>query len=317
MDSSGKTGRVTNMNLHSQSIQLFRYPRTPHLQGSRLQEGDGAADMVPLSALKGKHVVIEEKIDGANAGISYNEDYTQLLQSRGHYLAGGGSERQFNLFKVWARAHEAALLERLEDRYVLYGEWVYSKHSVFYDKLPHYFHEFDIFDRVNGEFLSTPRRLQLLHGSPVLSVPVLYEGAMIDSVKTLWKLVTHSLAKSMRWKRSFEDVVQREDLPLELAWQQTDKSDCAEGLYIKVEDEDKVLARYKLVRQDFVQTILDSGSHHSQRPIVPNQLAPGVDLYAAVPLIAWSDLGLRTLRDPKQVAQLPDTIAIAKKTKWR
>jgi hypothetical protein len=71
------------------------------------------------------------------------------------------------------------------------------------------------------------------------------------------------------------------------------------------------------VRQDFVQTILDSGSHHSQRPIVPNQLAPGVDLYAAVPLIAWSDLGLRTLRDPKQVAQLPDTIAIAKKTKWR
>lgn len=305
------------MILHLQSQQLFRYPRTPHLEGSRLQQGDGAADMVPLAALKGKHVVIEEKIDGANAGISYNESYTQLLQSRGHYLAGGGSERQFNLFKVWAKAHESALLERLEDRYVLYGEWAYSKHSVFYDQLPHYFHEFDIFDRVTGEFLSTPRRLQLLYGSPVLSVPVLYEGTMIDSVKTLWKLVSHSLAKSMTWKSNFEDIVQREGLPLELTWQQTDKSDFAEGLYIKVEDDNKVLARYKLVRQDFVQTILDSGSHHSQRPIVPNQLVPNVDLYAATPLVDWHNLGLQTLRDPKQVVQLPDAVAFTKKSNWR
>jgi len=306
MDSPGKAGRVTNMIL--QSTHLYRYPRTLHLQGSRLQHGDGASDMVPLAALKGKHVVIEEKIDGANAGISYSEDYAQLLQSRGHYLSGGGSERQFNLFKLWAKTHEAALLERLEDRYILYGEWAYSKHSIYYDQLPHYFHEFDILDRVTGEFLSTPRRLQLLHGSPVLSVPVLYEGVMIDSVKALWKLVRHSLAKSDAWKRSFESIVQREGLPLELTWQQTDKANLAEGLYIKVEDEYRVLARYKLVRQDFVQTILDSGSHHSQRPIVPNQLAPAVDIYAPTPTIDWYGLGLQTLNDPKQVAQLSDVV---------
>jgi hypothetical protein len=34
---------------------------------------------------------------------------------------------------------------------------------------------------------------------------------------------------------------------------QTDKSDHAEGLYLKVEDEEQVLARYKLVRHDFTQ----------------------------------------------------------------
>lgn len=291
-----------------QSTQLYRYPRTLHLQGSRLQQGDDAVDQVPLSALRGKHVVIEEKIDGANAGISYSDNYEQLLQSRGHYLMGGGSERQFNLMKSWASAHESALLERLEDRYIMYGEWAYSKHSVFYDRLPHYFHEFDILDRSTGDFLSTARRTELLNGLPVLPVPVLYSGSMIDSMRVLWKLVNHSLAKSALWKQSFESIVQREQLPLDLAWRQTDKSDFAEGLYIKVEDDQKVLARYKLVRNDFVQTILDSGSHHSTRPIVPNQLTEGVDIYAPTLSVTWESLGLKTIYSQAEVAQLPDTV---------
>ena len=55
------------------------------------------------------------------------------------------------------------------------------------------------------------------------------------------------------------------------------------------------------MRPDFVQTILDSGSHHSRRPVLPNQLAPGVDLYAPTPQLTWQDLGLRTLRDPAEL----------------
>jgi hypothetical protein len=63
-----------------------------------------------------------------------------------------------------------------------------------------------------------------------------------------------------------------------------------------------VTGRYKWVRPDFVQTILDSGSHHSRRPVLPNRLAPGVDLYAPTPPVSWQDLGLRTLRDPAELA---------------
>jgi hypothetical protein len=37
----------------------------------------------------------------------------------------------------------------------MYGEWVYAKHTVFYDKLPHYFLEFDILETKTGAFLST------------------------------------------------------------------------------------------------------------------------------------------------------------------
>ncbi|HYE40796.1 MAG TPA: DNA ligase, partial [Ramlibacter sp.] len=64
-----------------------------------------------------------------------------------------------------------------------------------------------------------------------------------------------------------------------------------------------VEGRYKWVRSDFVQAILDSGSHHSQRPMLPNQLAEGVDLYAPRPLVTWEDLGLQTVRQPLQGAK--------------
>ena len=52
-----------------------------------------------------------------------------------------------------------------------------------------------------------------------------------------------------------------------------------EGLYIKVEEQGQVVERYKFIRADFLTTMLDSGSHWLRRPIVPNQLGAGVDLF--------------------------------------
>jgi hypothetical protein len=276
------------VDLPIQSLEILKYPRTPHLEGSRLQAGDEGQGHVLLAALTGRHAVIEEKLDGANAAISFTPAGELLLQSRGHYLVGGGRERQFAPFKQWAQAHESRLLERLEDRYVLYGEWLYAKHSVSYDQLPHYFCEFDIFDKQEQVFLSTMRRQQLLNGSPVISVPVLHEGALPAKAKHLCAMVNHSLAKSSIWRTAFEKTVARQGLDLDLCWRQTDKSDLSEGLYIKLEDAQQVLGRFKWVRPDFVQTILDSGSHHSTRPIVPNGLADGVDLYAPAPTAGWA-----------------------------
>ncbi|QTD45719.1 RNA ligase family protein [Ottowia testudinis] len=277
------------------SLELNRYPRTAHLQGSRLQDGDDGADQVPLTALAGKHVVIEEKFDGANCGLSFSAGGDVLLQSRGHYLTGGGRERQFNWLKPWAHAHADALLARLEDRWVLYGEAMHAKHSVWYDRLPHLLLEFDLLDRRTGRFASTLRRQALLKGLPIVSVPVLYAGPMPTEPKQLKKLVFRSLAKSRGWRQNFEQQVAREGLPLALTWRQTNPDDESEGLYLKVENEDFVEARYKWVRAGFTQTILDSGSHHLARPILPNLLASGADLYAPVPTLRWETLGLQTI----------------------
>lgn len=274
----------------AQSLELFRYPRTPHLEGSRLQEGDHGHDHVPYRELRGLRLVVEEKLDGANTGISFNPAGDLLLQSRGHYLVGGGRERQFNFIKAWAQAHADWLLQRLEDRYVMYGETLSKKHSVFYDALPHHFFEFDVFDRRTGAFLSTAARRALLAGGPVLSVPVLYDGLAPARLADLKALLRPSLAKTARWRDAFEATVRREGLDLALAWKQCDKSDLSEGLYIKVEADGKTLGRYKWVRADFVQAILAADKHHSEQPYVPNQLAPGVDLYAPRPRVDWDTL---------------------------
>src|SRR3954447_9093409 len=98
---------------------IRKYPRTPHLEGSRPQPGDEDLDVVPVTALAGKHVVVEEKLDGANVGISVGPDGPIRVQSRGHVLAGGPRERQFDLLKTWIACHQNAIASVLGQRYVM------------------------------------------------------------------------------------------------------------------------------------------------------------------------------------------------------
>ena len=157
-------------------FRMRKYPRTPHLEGSRLQPGDEDIEQIPFAEIRGKHLVIEEKVDGANSAVSFNADGELLLQSRGHYLRGGYRERHFDLMKQWGHARREELYSLLGSKYIMYGEWVYAKHTVFYDALPHYFLEFDILDRDTGVFLDTQTRHEMLKDLPVVSVPVLGRG---------------------------------------------------------------------------------------------------------------------------------------------
>jgi hypothetical protein len=92
---------------------IRKYPRTQHILGSRLQPGDEDLEAVPFSAIKGRHVVVEEKVDGANCALSFDSGATLLLQSRGHYLTGGPRERHFTLFKQWAATFAEGLFDVL------------------------------------------------------------------------------------------------------------------------------------------------------------------------------------------------------------
>ncbi|MBE6957632.1 MAG: DNA ligase [Ruminococcaceae bacterium] len=263
-----------------EAVTLKKYPRTPHLEGSRLQPGDEDLSQVPFSAIRGRHLVVEEKIDGANTAISFDSDGTLLLQSRGHYLTGGYRERHYNLMKQWANIHQDAFFDVLGTRYIMYGEWMYAKHTVYYDKLPHYFLEFDIFDRQEQIFLSTARRYEMLKNLPVVSVPVLKEG-VFDSKDALISL----LGKSRFISENKTDTLRKtsEQLGLDAARQvrETDPSDIMEGLYIKIEENGQVVDRLKYVRASFTQTVDSSQTHWLDRPIVPNALAIGVEgIYA-------------------------------------
>ena len=43
-----------------------------------------------------------------------------------------------------------------------------------------------------------------------------------------------------------------------------------EGVYLKFEENGRVIDRYKFVRAGFTQTVSESGSHWASRPIIPN-----------------------------------------------
>jgi hypothetical protein len=257
---------------------MKKYPRTPHIEGSRQQPGDEDLDSVPFSMIANEYVVIEEKVDGANAAISFDLHGQLLLQSRGHYLTGGSRERHFNLFKQWAHSHYAVLWDALGDRYILYGEWLYAKHTVFYDRLPHYFLEYDLLDRISGQFLSTVARRKLLTGLPVASVPVLFEGKLQSHQQLISLLQQSHFIESGHLDR-LRELCLAQGLNPDLAIQQTNQSSLMEGLYIKVETSELTIDRYKYVRADFLTTILQSESHWLSRPIIPNQLQIGIDLF--------------------------------------
>jgi hypothetical protein len=257
---------------------LHKYPRTRHLEGSRLQPGDEDVGSVPFADLTSRFLVVEEKYDGANAGLHFDDAGKLWLQSRGHFLTGGPREKHFNLFKQWAHGRAALLREALPSRYVLYGEWLYAKHTIFYDQLPHYFLEFDVLDTQEDCFLSTDRRRALLAGLPLESVPVLWSG-QAQSLEELVALVGPSRYKGPRWRERLGEVCRDRGLDAERVWAETDASDLMEGLYIKVEEGGRVVQRYKYVRAGFLTAVVDSGTHWLQRPIVPNQLRDGADLF--------------------------------------
>jgi len=261
---------------HSRPIR--KYPRTQHLTGSALQVGDHDLAQIPFGELRGRPLVVEEKVDGANSGISFTAEGGLLLQSRGHYLTGGPRERHFAQLKTWASAHQYTLWEALRDRYLVYGEWMYARHTIFYDQLEHYFLEFDVFDKQTQTFLSTERRRALLGGLPIRSVPVLHHGE-VPNRKALVSFIGPSRYRSPDWRDVLRETATRLGQDADRLLRETDATDLMEGLYLKVEENGVVTARYKIVRAGFHDTIAAAGGHWHDRPILPNQLAEGIDLY--------------------------------------
>lgn len=260
--------------------RIYKYPRTRHLKGSMKQAGDEDLKSVDFSQITGKYLVLEEKVDGANCGIGFSSGRTMYLQSRGHFLNGGYGERQFDLFKVWAGCFEDRLWRLLGDRYVLYGEWLYAKHTVFYDRLPHYFMEFDVFDKKEGVFFSTRRRREFLQESSFIrSVRVLTEG-YFENTEEIEQWIGPSQFISNTAGENFQMQCKKSGVNPETALRQTDLTGTMEGIYIKVEDGDYVTDRLKFVRNSFLSVILDSESHWVNRPIIANRLAEGVDLFS-------------------------------------
>lgn len=258
--------------MRDQDSELIKYPRTLHIEGSGLQRDDNCKDAVPFKYIEKSFLVVEEKMDGANCAVSFQDDKL-YLQSRGHYLTGGAREKQFDNFKSWAYRNQYALLQLLGNKYIMYGEWLYAKHTIFYDLLPDYFMEFDIYNKEEDIWLSTIRRNEMLepYRSFISSVRVIQEGNLHQEELTFLS----QLKSPFISKNNIENLISlcenRKDVKEDRVLKETDLSRIIEGLYIKEENDEEVLDRFKFVRKGFLDIVKTTG-HWSSRPIINNLL---------------------------------------------
>lgn len=272
--------------MSSTDLTIIKYPRTRHLGDSCLQEGDDGSDRVPFSDLAGAHVVYEEKVDGANSGFRFDDGGDLWMQSRGRFLdvrnRNAPLERDWTLMKDWLHAHEGEFLDRFEDRYVVYGEWLGVTHSVFYNAASSLFLEFDIYDLHEGCFLDTPSRRKLIEGLPIASVPVLYEGPArtLEHMKSfIGPSVFRTSPEVADWRDDLRHACGLVGDDYEKRLPKMDASDLIEGIYIKVERDGRTVDRMKWVRHGFMQTILDADEHWQSRFPVPNLLDRETDVF--------------------------------------
>lgn len=237
-----------------------KYPRTPHLFGSRGTDDDKhLGERESLEFIAAASLIVEEKLDGTNVGIHFTTAGRMVLQCRGHEITAG-MHAQYDLFKQWTMGKRPALETMLEDRCILFGEWLYARHSVHYQRLPHYFFEFDIYDKQRQIFLDLAARLTLLEGTGIVTVPVVHRGpATADNLR---ELIGPSQFGSV-----FENPLTR----------RTDK--LMEGLYLRTESEGRVTGRAKLVRPEFVEKVKQS-EHWQHQALVPNLLAEGAEIWS-------------------------------------
>ena len=241
-------------------ITLPDYPRTLHLGDSG---GRRSKHHCAFAEVVGRHLVVEEKVDGSHCGLLFDDQAELRIFSRKTIFERPPARPDFRLLDRRALEQVDELWEVLGDRYVLYGEWARVAHSIFYDALPAYFLEDDIFDRQVNRFLSTPRRQALVARLPegfAHPVDVLHQGAVAELAE-LHALVGPSRYKSAEW---------REHCP---ALDVVEDSDLMEGLYIKVESEAFVERRLKWIRPAFLDHIDASSGHWRERDYIDNLLA--------------------------------------------
>lgn len=252
--------RLKNIDMGASNGDFFKYPRTPHLFGSKGTDDDKhLAERESNQFIADSSLIVEEKVDGTNVGIHFAANGQMMLQCRGHEITEG-MHPQYDLFKQWTSAKLLVLEEMLEDRFILYGEWLYARHSIHYRALPHYFFEFDIFDKQAIQFLDLPTRLKMLEGTGIKTVPVVHRGK--TTADALWSMIGRSA-----FEAHFDNPMTG----------RTD--DRMEGLYLRTESSGFVTGRAKLVRPEFVEKIKQS-EHWQHQVMVPNLLQDGADIWS-------------------------------------
>ncbi len=212
-----------------------KYPRTPHLPWS---PGVGKEDrrLTSVASFLYRDLVITEKADGSNVCLERAQVY-----ARSHNDAP--RHPSFDALK----ALHATLRGQIPETWQVFGEWLWARHSVAYDRLPAYLLLFAIRDIPSDSWLSWDATTEWCATVSLHPVPVLWHGQ------------AHSEAEL---QRVTESLTNRHTLGGE-----------QEGLVVRVRsgfaNRDFAQSVAKWVRPHHVQT----DAHWSEQKIERNRLA--------------------------------------------
>jgi ATP-dependent RNA circularization protein (DNA/RNA ligase family) len=225
------------------TASFFRFPSTAHLAwfGSEPPRADKVLSDQEVRSFLDAPVCVEEKLDGANIGLSITSEGTIAVQNRGAYL-DAPYRGQFSRLSGWLVERGAVLQDELKTNQVVFGEWMTAQHSIYYNALPDWFLLFDIYDKDEEKFWSVDRRNEWAKRTGIFTVPEIQYG--YTNLSSLKKIVSDR--QSEFGACPIEGVVVRRD----------------EGLWCA--------SRAKLVAPNFIQAI---ETHWRSKSIVWNSLA--------------------------------------------
>jgi hypothetical protein len=188
-------------------------------------------------ALLTGRVEITEKMDGANVGIIRNKSGWTLQKRRG---LADTQHPQFSFFWNWARANHDRIMS-IPRGWIIYGELLYAKHHINYDKLPSFFMTFNVW---NGhDYIKK-------ENSPFTSVPTLYDE----------NEATMEMLEKFLMEKSFYST-----------------TDLREGVVIK---NYRKQMTGKLVRVNFMKELDEEEEHWMRISVTRNKLTEGIDIFA-------------------------------------
>lgn len=231
-----------------------------------MPQGKTDPDAIQFNKLRGEFLVIEEKVDGSGVSISFDTHLNLQVLHRDSPAVG----KEYWHLHQWADLNWEDLLLLLGERYILFGEWMYHKHTIFYDRLPEYFLESDIYDKDRKVWLSTNARNDLLSKHKYIKQVPVIAAFKPSALEQVTGLVGKTIYQTPQWKEALQNKCYTMGASFAKVFSETDDSGLMEGLYIKHEDDFQVLNRYKYVRYDFLQKILNSGTHLIDRVPVYN-----------------------------------------------
>lgn len=127
----------------------------------------------------GDYIIIQEKIDGANAAVRYDpETDTIIAQSRKHILSIDNNLRGFY---EWTQTLDKELVKSvLGGTLIAFCEWLVP-HSVPYpNEKYHHAYFYDVYDTESGCYLPQNKVKEIVAKLDLTYVPVFYEGEFIS-----------------------------------------------------------------------------------------------------------------------------------------